>query len=67
MLPADVSFLISAFDPSGTRIRMTLDVTLSKFDEALGLHGMIRKDQGLAGACKKIAASATEVQIIICE
>ena len=39
ILPADVSFLISAFDPSGTRIRMTLDVTLSEFDEAFGLHG----------------------------
>ena len=39
ILPADVSFLISTFDPSGTRIRTTLDVTLSKFDEALGLYG----------------------------
>ena len=37
-LPANVSFLISAFDPSGTRIQTTLDVTLSKFEEALGLH-----------------------------
>ena len=64
ILPADVSFLISAFDPSGTRIRMTLDVTLSKFNEALGLHGMIsilEQIKGLAGACKKITASATEV------
>ena len=38
-LPADVSFLISTFDPSGTRIRTILDVTLSKFDEVLGLYG----------------------------
>ena len=31
LLPTNVSLFISTFDPMGTRHRMTLDVTLSKF------------------------------------